>query len=460
MTAATATYHPGQQTGSISLLALLVLVPAVLLLAFIVSTAQQSFRKQELQAAADAGALGAATTVARGLNVIAATNKGMADVLSVMISVRAMKETAPVMAATAGSMAAAAFAAQMYPLGEWLTAEAAGWASFGAQLSKQDNYLSNNATGFGWETMRLLDRANQLVKAGLPATLEVSALHYARENGSTVAYAVNAAPALLPRMPLGRGGEEYIAVYAQQCSLEATDGLTRAALFGGCSLYAKRPCMTALIAMGVHKAFQQQIVGSLGGRERPPSMNVTVTSEDVGSARTEEMGSKSIVDLIAEENAKRRQQDPKAKDLDVRELMKPRSYQVTSTMRWPLNPPLPMMLAADAETDADWTIPDPRAPLNANKVRRDLEFLLLSRGPVPETVVGGEWFKPGRTGNVLMYAQAEVFNPQDWYLFDQNWRARLSRSSLLEEKLQQLASQLGLPLPPIPKDALRTLNHH
>ena len=55
---------------------------------------------------------------------------------------------------------------------------------------------------------------------------------------------------------------------------------------------------------------------------------------------------------------------------------------------------------------------------------------------------------------------AEVFNPQDWYLFDQNWRARLSRSSLLEEKLQQLASHLGLPLPAIPKDALRVLNYH
>jgi Putative Flp pilus-assembly TadE/G-like len=449
-----------KQSGSVAILTIVLLIPAFLLLVLCVVTVQQTIKKQELQMAADAAALAAATTVARGMNTIVTSNKGMADVLSVMISVRAVRDTAPVMAATASSMAGAAYASQLYPLAEILRQEAFAWAAFAADASRVDSYLSNPVTGFGWQSMRNLDFLNQSIKAVIPISLEASALHYAKTNGASGAFAVNGSPNVLPRIPLGRGGKEFIAAYATQCSLEATDSLSRLLLFGGCAKHALRPCITSLISIGVHKGFQQQIVYSLGGSETPPPQFGVIESSEVGSARSEEPGSSSVEDRIAEENRNRRKADPNSKDVDVRQLLKPRSYKSFSSMQWPTDAPLPMMLTSDALAVPSWIIPNPRAPINANKIRSDLEFLVLSIGPSPKIQMGSEWFKQGLDGKLLTYAQAEVFNPQDWYMFDQNWRARLSRASLLEEKFALLISKSGLPLEAVTKEALRALNYH
>lgn len=129
-------------------------------------------------------------------------------------------------------------------------------------------------------------------------------------------------------------------------------------------------------------------------------------------------------------------------------------------MEWPQNPPLPMMLAVDAQPAGNWEIPDVYGTLNANKVHRDLQFLAISRGSPPIQVLGGDWLRAGHLGSLLAYGQAEVFNPKDWYMFDQNWRARLTRASLLERKLQDVSSKLGLPAGGVVPSILRQVNLH
>src|SRR5262245_32241268 len=84
------------ETGQISVLVVLGVIPFVLLVAFIFNSGSQTSRRIEMQGAADAAAVASAVNVARGMNFIVLNNNAMAEMLSLMIAVRCIRNVANV----------------------------------------------------------------------------------------------------------------------------------------------------------------------------------------------------------------------------------------------------------------------------------------------------------------------------------------------------------------------------
>jgi Flp pilus assembly protein TadG len=90
------------ERGQISVLVVLAIAPFVLLVAFVFNSGVQTSRKIEMQGAADAAAVASAVTVARGMNFIVLNNNAMAEVLSLMIAVRCIRNVTHIMAIYVG----------------------------------------------------------------------------------------------------------------------------------------------------------------------------------------------------------------------------------------------------------------------------------------------------------------------------------------------------------------------
>src|SRR5215204_6290893 len=84
------------EKGQISVLVVLGIVPFILLVAFVFNSGSQTSRRIEMQGAADAAAVASAVNVARGMNFIVLNNNAMAEVLSLMIAVRCIRNTATI----------------------------------------------------------------------------------------------------------------------------------------------------------------------------------------------------------------------------------------------------------------------------------------------------------------------------------------------------------------------------
>src|ERR1022692_1695936 len=100
-----------------------------------------------MQGAADAAAVGGGAWMARGMNLMVLDNKGMADLLSVMISVHAVRQTAEAMVPIAQAALDAAIAASLASFGvcapcdflvEQLGRELAFWISFQVTMIEPD----------------------------------------------------------------------------------------------------------------------------------------------------------------------------------------------------------------------------------------------------------------------------------------------------------------------------------
>ena len=83
-----------EESGQVTFLFVFASVALVVVLAFIINTARQTSRKIEMQGAADAAAVAGATVMARGMNLMVFNNKGMADILAVMIDIRSAYQAA------------------------------------------------------------------------------------------------------------------------------------------------------------------------------------------------------------------------------------------------------------------------------------------------------------------------------------------------------------------------------
>jgi hypothetical protein len=444
------------ERGQVTVLFVLTALAFVLLLGFILNTASQTSRKIEMQGAADAAAIGGATWMARGMNLMVLNNKGMADILGVMIALRSAKQTsqamplvlAPIITALAGTVYGA-------PVAALLEKDLLFYQGFNVTLTPFDERLSGEG-GVGWKLMTALDKLNQGIKAAMPLTTEAEGIRLARFNGAEVAIVIGGADDFIPMFPVARGKETFLVDEAESCTLEEA-GLkrnARLALILACEA-GSFPCPSALLAWPVFEFFINQNVDALNGDEI--TQNGRVTSDQARNVKGRD--GKTIQDRLDEYNESQDKGDGKYRPIRFENKFRGATFFAGPPLSWPASPPKPMLL-----TDLELTMPSAEIPLSGGDevdlthVRRLLQFLSVAYDEQQEATMGATWF-PNRSRAWLTYAQSDVYNPTGWSMFSQNWRTKLARATLLDATWKAALDKLGLPVADLGAD-LSFINTH
>jgi hypothetical protein len=94
-------------------------------------------------------------------------------------------------------------------------------------------------------------------------------------------------------------------------------------------------------------------------------------------------------------------------------------------------------------------------------VRKHLQYLAIATGKMSRgSRIGGENFLNVAPYQSLTYAEADVYNPTKWSLFEQNWRVKLAPSVVLNEKLNQITGIMGINSIPQSINGLAFANNH
>jgi hypothetical protein len=393
-------WHHNEE-GQVAFLFTFSAVTAVCLLALVFNTATQTIRKTQMQNATDAAALAAGINVARGLNLIAFNNQGMVQMVSTMIVVRATLQTAEAMVQILPGMAAAVafFNPGLAAQLEW---EYANYLRFLQVLRQADQTV----TRFGWQMMNALDRMNQAIKASFPALAQLKAVEFARLNGADQAphsLLIPGLPATPPVLfPAARGPQRLLVIEAEQCTLKRL----KPAAWGVFFLIGP---VSSGVAIGIYE-------------EEMVDCNVSSLK---GGAPLCGLG-----------------------------------LATTPPLTWPANPPRPMILTDAPARNPAATVEVDEARADLAKVRRYLQLLAVSFGKQPdEGAIGAEYFQH-YVRRWLTYAEANVYNPSNWSLFKQDWRAKLVPARVFNEKLQEIGKLAGFNIPAGAASGLRFINTH
>jgi hypothetical protein len=422
------------ERGQISVLIILSIAPFVLLLAFIFNSAVQTSRKIEMQGAADAAAAASAVTVARGMNFIVLNNNAMAEVLSLMIAVRSIRNTARIMMIYVGARAlitctaAAACVFACIPItkkcGELLKAEIT-WIREDSRWSSIDSRVNDESSGIGWTVLGVLDRLNQISKTAFSVWAGVQAREYARKNGADLdpgygfilggkSVATSILPGLsvtlpIPTLPLARGPEQATAFRLESEQYKLVGKLNGIVTLYVISIDPGR----AVESVGLYLALRWANINHLKGDWGTiGEIFNKILSVLPGALRS----------MLGTLTAKLGQ------------------FLGIELLDWKSDPPKPMLLTDNPQNDTtDQLKIDERTRDN---LRPYLQYLGVALGRVPEG---------GRIGNALFlnrpnalaqiqftYAQADVYNPKKWDMWTQDWRAQLTRAKLFDQKANDL----------------------
>ena len=429
-------------------------IALVILLGLVLNTVKQTSRRIEMQGAADAGSIAGGVWMARGMNLITMNNKGMSDILSVMITVHATAQTAQTMATKVvpGMIAAAAALSEVPGAAEYLIDledEEQFWVEFSGTMSEKDTELSDPEIGTGWQAMNALDLINQKIKTAFPPAAEAQAIYYAKKNGADrapFAWLRSGTPRPTPVFPVGRGGYTFLASEAPNCSLGMMTNLARAGLPVVCASHGGGLCTTTLIAMGIIGSIVDTNVNYLSDPTgTKPSTSVSVSPD---SLRYMTNGNGQSLQSLLDEY--KQQQNDSAQQAGTTYTGKTLNYNgasffVGGTLQWPPSPPLPMILTDQPQPEGDAET-DPDAQVNMLIVRENLQFLAFAFGKMQPSPIGADSFKNPQLASIT-YGQTDVYNPKDWSMFNQNWRARLARATLMSGKWNDAQQSSGGVMP-------------
>jgi hypothetical protein len=373
----------GDESGAVTFFFVFGLIALVFLLALIFNTSKQTIRKMEMQGAADSAARAGGVTAGRAMNLMTFNNRGMAQTIAVMMSVRALLQTSEVMVVVLPQLAARvgllnpALAAQ-------LLREAAAYGRLIVILTP----INRNVTQLGWRVMNALDAMNRGVKQTFPILAQQKAIEFARLNGADEApYSVllaglPAAPPLL--FPVARGPQKLLIVNRDKCLKDSLDIAAFAVL-------VKTGPLSSLLALYVYKGLFECNAATLNG----------------GGGLCGIFGFR------------------------------------TPMLSWPANPPRPMILTDRPSRSASATVEVDEAKADLLKVRQYLQFLSLTFGRLPaESSIGNRYFEnPARRW--FTYAEADVYNPTRWSMFTQDWRAKIARSNVFNQKIAEIGNYAG-----------------
>ena len=418
------------EQGQISVLVVLCIIPFVLLLAFVFNSGVQTTRKIEMQGAADAAAVASAVTVARGMNFIVLNNNAMAEVMSLMIAVRTIRNTARIMAVYVTVRAALtcpnpfAFALcldLLRAIPRWVNA-ASRWGSI-------DSRVNSAPGGLGWTVLDVLDRLNQVSKFAFAVWAGLQAREYARVNGAdwdpiygfvlggksagaSILPGVSV-PLPMPTFPLARGPEQAIAYRLEECQYQ---------LIG--------------LLNGIVSAYVISIDPRRGGEafalyQALRFANINHLKGDWGLLGTIFNYVVSVIPRIM-------------RNVLSRMMRLLGSFLGIEMLSWKSNPPKPMLL-----TDNPGSSTTDEREIDENtrdNLRPYLQYLGIALGRVSlGGRIGNALFvnKPNMVGQIqFTYGEADVYNPKKWDMWTQDWRAQLSRAKMFDKKVNDLLSIL------------------
>jgi Putative Flp pilus-assembly TadE/G-like len=385
------------QGGRISIFFVFSTIAFIFLIALIYNTAHQSIRKIQMQGAADAAAIAGGTQAARDLNDIANNNNAMSELLTVMIAFRSLLQTVEIMRAETYT---AAFIAVISGVGieaaPPLFQVARALDSVAKVLRQIDTALSDPSRGAGWIAMKLLDDLNVGIKLDFPFWAEKETGEFAKNNGADRGLHGVLIPRespgldLLPSLPLARGQEVELVDRAEATYLKLVQPLPAPM------------AAAAAIAMPTNP-----IAIFLG-------MATYNTSNLRGSRITTAIS--PFLNLLA-----------------------------TEPLDWPNEPPRPMLLTDQPSLDPAATMEVKEAQADLSKVRKHLQYLAIATGKMSRgSKIGGEKFLNVAPYQSLTYAEADVYNPTKWSMFEQNWRVKLAPSVVLNERFNQITGIMGI----------------
>jgi hypothetical protein len=133
----------------------------------------------------------------------------------------------------------------------------------------------------------------------------------------------------------------------------------------------------------------------------------------------------------------------------------------TEPLDWPKEPPRPMLLTDQPSLDPAATMDAKESAADLEKVRKHLQYLAIATGKMTRgSRIGGEKFLNVAPYQSLTYAQADVYNPTKWSLFEQNWRVKLAPSVVLNEKFNEITGIMGIKGVPRSLNGLAFANNH
>jgi hypothetical protein len=400
------------QSGRISIFLVFGSVAFIFLIALIYNTAHQSIRKIQMQGAADAAAIAGGTQAGRDLNDIANNNNTMSELITVMIIFRSLLQTVEF---TRNELYAASAAAAISIVGleaaPGLFQAARALDSVAKVLRPIDTALSDPPRGAGWIAMKSLDDLNVGIKLDFPFWAEKETGDFAKRNGADRGLHGVLIPRespgldLLPCLPLARGRKEELIDRAEDTYLKLVQPL-------------------------------------------PGPLAVAVAAA-VPNPLTTFM-------LMVEYNTSNLQGNK-----FTRTISKSPKFLLTKPLKWPQNPPQPMLLTDQPSLDPAATMEVKESKADLLKVRTYLQYLAIATGKMSRgSRIGGEKFLNVAPYESLAYAEADVYNPTKWSMFEQNWRVKLAPSVALNEKFKDIVGIMGLKGVPQSLNGLAFANNH
>ena len=404
--------------GRISIFFVFGTIAFIFLIALIYNTAHQSIRKIEMQGAADAAAIAGGTQAARDLNDIANNNNTMSEMLTVMIALRSLLQTVEILRDATFYLAkileASVFLSFLAPPVEAFSAVLRVTATI---LKPIDRAICEPSRGVGWLSMKALDALNVGIKTDFPIWAELETRDFAKRNGADRGlYGVlmpRESPAvnLLPWLPAARGRHLEILDRAEATYLKYVQPLPGA----------------------IAAAFAFLL-------PNPISIFFGMVEYNKASLRGGKLG--SILTRILNFGFKV-------------------IFSVTDPLKWPKEPPRPMLLTDQPSLTPAATMEVKESTANLSKVRKHLQYLAIATGKMSSgSRIGGEHFLNVAPYQSLSYAEADVYNPTRWSLWEQNWRVKLAPSVVLNEKINQLAGIFGIRSIPQSFNGLAFANNH
>lgn len=405
------------QSGRISIFFVLSSIAFIFLIALIYNTASQSIRKIQMQGAADAAAIAGGTQAGRDLNDIANNNNTMSELLTVMIVFRSLLQTVEVMrdelyaasAAAAISIVGLEAAPGLFQAGRALD-------SVAKVLRPIDKALSDQSRGAGWIAMKLLDDLNVGIKTDFPFWAEKETGDFARRNGADRGLHGVLIPRespgldLLPCLPLARGRQVELIDRAEDTYLKLVQPLP------------------GPLAAGLAIAMPFNPIAIFLGAVEYNTLNLR--------------GKKFTGKLTGA-------------------ISKFAKFLVTEPLGWPQEPPRPMLLTDQPSLDPAATMEVKESEVDLSKVRKHLQYLAIATGKMSRgSKIGGEKFLNVAPYESLAYAEADVYNPTKWSMFEQNWRVKLAPSVALNEKFNDIVGIMGLKGVPQSLNGLAFANNH
>jgi hypothetical protein len=394
------------QGGRISIFFVLSSVALVFLIALIYNTAHQSIRKIQMQGAADAAAIAGGAEAGSNLNDIANNNNTMSELLTVMIVFRSIVQTIEAMK---DEMKVLSYVPYVNAVAKPL---ATAFESIDKVVKPVDKALSNPSSGVGWKVMKLMDDLNVGIKADFPFWAEKDAGDFARRNGAdrglhgVLIPRESPAIDLLPCLPLARGRHLELLDRAEDTYLKYVQPLPGP--------------LAALLVVAM------------------PFNPITIFMATV-KYNTSNLRGNKVTHLLET-------------------ILK---HVATEPLDWPKDPPRPMLLADQPPFSPSATMDVKESSADLSKVRKHLQFMAIATGKMSKgSSIGGERFLNVAPYQSLAYAEADVYNPTKWSMFEQNWRVKLAPSVTLNDKFNQIVGILGVGKIPQSLDVLTFANNH